>query len=109
MLHNQKVKTKLKYLENKKSFLHVIKSIFHRLKGLSAAKNGLRLESAPLIKIGFCCYANQAILTHFEDRKKLNKEESLLICFDFDINFNEDFSVRKLPSTDSDVSLSSFF
>ena len=36
----------------------------------------------------------------------MNKE-SLSISFRFRFNFNEAFSVCKLPSTDSDVSLSS--
>ena len=43
-----KSRQKLKYLENKKSFLGEIKSIFIIFKGVSVAKNRLRLESAPL-------------------------------------------------------------
>ena len=39
---------KLKYLENKKNFWGKIKNIFLFFKGLSAAKNCLRPESAPL-------------------------------------------------------------
>ena len=39
---------KLKYLENEKSFIGKIKSIFHHFKGLSDSKNCLRSESTSL-------------------------------------------------------------
>ena len=45
----KKSRQKLKNLENEKSFWREINIIFHFLKGLSAAKNCLRPESAPLI------------------------------------------------------------
>ena len=47
-LHDQKVKTKFKYLENEKSFEDEIKAVFIIFKGLSTAENCLRLENAPL-------------------------------------------------------------
>ena len=44
--------------------------------------------------------SNVAILTHFEDKKKMNKEFFLILsCFCYK------FLVPKLPSTDSDVSV----
>ena len=44
----KKSRQKLQYLENKKSFLGELKSIFHHFKGLPVAKICLRPESAPL-------------------------------------------------------------
>ena len=44
----KKSRQKLKYLENEKSFGREIKSIFIVFKGLSAGKNCLRPECAPL-------------------------------------------------------------
>ena len=45
--------------------------------------------------IGFCCNANLAILTHFEDEKKKKKwiRNLCWFCFVFVINFNKVFSV----------------
>ena len=48
LIHDQKSRQKLKYLENGKSVWGEIKSIFHHFKGLSVAKKCLRPDSAPL-------------------------------------------------------------
>ena len=45
----KKWRQKFKYLENEKSFSGEIKSFFIMFKGLSVAKNCLRLESPSLI------------------------------------------------------------
>ena len=44
----KKLREKLKYFQNERSFWRGIHSIFYRFKGLSAAKNCVRPESAPL-------------------------------------------------------------
>ena len=59
----KKSRQKLKYLENEKSFLGEIKSIFIIFKGLSAAKNCLRPDSVPLmVKM---CFTRKSFITSY--------------------------------------------
>ena len=53
---------KLKYLENEKSFLPKIKSIFHLFYRGFSCQNCLRPETAPLIMIRFSC--NDEVESH---------------------------------------------
>ena len=77
----KKSRQKLKYLENEKSFLGEIKSIFHHFKAHSVAKNYLRPESAPLRYAPLAAISEEmvSIYTFMSKTSKNSKLEKVYI------------------------------